>query len=121
MGVGGAGAGAGGPGNMNMGMGQNPGMMNGMGNMTGGAGGLAPGASRGGNMPSGAQGMNPQASQQVIQQMMQVLNTPGHPLVRYMMQNVPGFETMPTQQQVQRMVMAKVSLLCLLDNATETD
>lgn len=114
MGLGAGGSNPGGSGGMNIGMGQNAGMVNGMGNMASGSG-VGPGASRGGNMPQGAQGMNPQMSQQqVLQQMMQVLNTPGHPLVRYMIQSVPGFESMPMQQQVQRMVMAKVSFPYIL-------
>jgi len=70
--------------NMNMGMGM------GMGTQGGGA--------------SHQQSMN----QQVIQQLHGVLRNPNHPMMKFMLQTVPGFESMTTNQQMQRLMAARV-------------
>lgn len=46
-----------------------------------------------------------------MQQMYQILQTPGHPFVQYMMQSVPGFQTMHLQAQIQKMLVAQVRSL----------
>ena len=67
----------------------------------GGGQGLGPGQGGGG----GVGGLN----QAQLQQAFQILNTPGHPLLQYLIKTVPGFENMPLQQQVQKMMMSRVS------------
>jgi type II secretory pathway pseudopilin PulG len=43
-------------------------------------------------------------------QNIQILQNPSHPFMQYMMQNVPGFTTLPVPQQLQRMQIVQVSL-----------
>jgi hypothetical protein len=46
-------------------------------------------------------------------QNIQMLQNPTHPFVQYMAHNVPGFATLPVQQQLQRMQGVQVShVLC---------
>ena len=113
--------------NMNMGMGMDlsgmgpggggaPGQqMNPMGSVGGGGGGGGvggmgtmnrPGGPGGG--PGGGGGPTPNPNQIAMQQAFQILNTPSHPVMRYIAQNMQGFETMPVQMQLQRVVMTKV-------------
>lgn len=79
------------------------------------------------------QGMGPQAVQNF-----QALQTPGHPFVQYLTQQIPNFPQLPLQEKLQKMQMAQVSravgwslcvlrLSCLfrskcfrLDNSSET-
>lgn len=64
----------------------------------------------GGNAPqqahsqSGGGGM----SQQNFQAMYQMLQTPNHPFVNYMVRNVQGFAQLPLQAQLQKMMVAQV-------------
>ncbi|KAF5371942.1 hypothetical protein D9615_008087 [Tricholomella constricta] len=46
----------------------------------------------------------------VQQQLFRILQTPNHPFIQYMMRMVPGFETLPLQQQMQKMLFAQASL-----------
>lgn len=91
--------------------------MNGMGGgMSGGQGGMSMGGgvqgSGGGMQGQPGQGSQPgqgvNANQALMNQMFQYLRTPNHPFVKFMLQNVPGFETMPVQMQIQKMISARV-------------
>ena len=82
------------------------GMGNGMGNMPNVAG-----PSSMPNMPqltpqqmAALQAMGPQAVQNF-----QALQTPGHPFVQYLTQQIPGFMQLPLQERLQKMQMAQVS------------
>ena len=81
-------------------------MGNGMGNMPNVAG-----PSSMPNMPqltpqqmAALQAMGPQAVQNF-----QALQTPGHPFVQYLTQQIPGFMQLPLQERLQKMQMAQVS------------
>lgn len=47
-------------------------------------------------------------SDATMRQIYHVLRTPEHPFMQYMRRNIPNFQTLPTEIQVQRMVMAQV-------------
>jgi len=79
----------------------------------------AAGPSSGGGGGGGGSGDLPQAIAalpQPMQQAYRILNTPNHPYIKYMMQNVPGFHTMPLQLQLHKMVSFQVCLPCSLSN-----
>ncbi|KAF9057350.1 hypothetical protein BJ165DRAFT_25469 [Panaeolus papilionaceus] len=116
---GGGNVGAGGQGGMTGAGGLNPGMLNQQGSQTSGMGGIVP---SGGNMGINPPGMGgnglaqnasggsggPQPNQAQIQQaLLQILNTPNHPILRFCLQNVPNFENLPTQMQLQKLFAAR--------------
>jgi hypothetical protein len=43
-----------------------------------------------------------------------ILNDPAHPMMKFMLQTVPGFENMPVNQQLQRLMAARVGFRFLL-------
>ena len=53
---------------------------------------------------------------QPMQQAYRILNTPNHPYIKYMMQNLPGFHTMPLQLQLNKMVSFQVCFPYSLSN-----
>ncbi|TFK74373.1 hypothetical protein BDN72DRAFT_955719 [Pluteus cervinus] len=76
-----------------------------------GMGGMNPGANAlaGSSNPTAVNG-NPGAAnsgQPTPQQMYQMLQMPNHPFVQYMLRNVPNFQSMPVQMQVQKMLIAQ--------------
>ncbi|KAJ7163781.1 hypothetical protein C8R43DRAFT_988630 [Mycena crocata] len=78
--------------------GNNPGM--------GGGGGQPPNNAIAG--PSG--GLNIASLPPNVQQMYGLLQQPSHPFVQYMLRNVPGFQAMPVQMQLQKMIAAQTSM-----------
>lgn len=76
--------------------GQGPTM--GGGNAVAGPSSLGPGIGGQGHGQGGG-GFNQIQSQQALQ----ILNTPSHPAFQYLIKTIPGFESMPTQQQIQKM------------------
>lgn len=101
-----------GPSGMTMGTGmQVPGMGGGMGNM-GGMGGVIQGTAGGMGGPS--QGVASNQQQSSFQQLNAILRNPNHPLMKYVLQTVPGFENMPINVQLQKLIGARVCLLSLL-------
>jgi hypothetical protein len=46
-----------------------------------------------------------------MRQIYNVLRTPDHPFMQYMRRNIPNFQALPTEIQVQRMVMAQVCIV----------
>ncbi|KAJ7895960.1 hypothetical protein B0H14DRAFT_3619022 [Mycena olivaceomarginata] len=91
------GAGQQGPGNRQMSPPSNPNP--GMGGGGGGAG--APNAIAG---PSGSGGLNVASLPPNVQQMYGILQNPAHPFLQYMLRNLPGFQQMPVQMQLQKML-----------------
>ena len=84
------------------------GVLNGIGGPMSGAGGMNGGGP--GGMRPGMGGPSGNIPPQQAQQAFQILNTPNHPIMRYLVQHVPGFESMPVQQQLHRVIYAtKVS------------
>lgn len=81
-----------------MGMG---GSMQGQGGMGGGGGQQGVGM----NMNN----MNANVNPVLIQQLYAILRNPNHPMMRFVLQTVPGFETLPTNVQMQKLMMARVS------------
>lgn len=85
------------------------GMSGGQGNMSMGGGVQGSGGGMQGQPGQGSQpGQSVNANQALMHQMIQYLRTPNHPFVKFMLQNVPGFETMPAQMQIQKMIGARV-------------
>ncbi|TFK43059.1 hypothetical protein BDQ12DRAFT_163316 [Crucibulum laeve] len=70
------------------------------------------GSGGGSGGPGGGMGM--QMSRANMQQAYQVLQQPNHPFVQYMQSQVPGFQQMSVQMQVQKMVMAQVCLVFIV-------
>ncbi|KAJ7590725.1 hypothetical protein C8J56DRAFT_1134341 [Mycena floridula] len=52
----------------------------------------------------------PTPSQQLQQQLFAILNNPNHQFLQYMLKTVPGFATLPVQQQMQRMMMTQQAM-----------
>ena len=101
MGMGGGGGGGG------MG-GQNAGMMGGM---AGTGGGLPQGGIGAGGQQQHPQSvMNPSLGQVLYS----ILKNPAHPMMKFMLQNVPGFESLPVPQQMQRLMAARVGIRLIL-------
>lgn len=63
-------------------------------------------------MRTGVGGPSGNIPQRQAQQAFQILNTPTHPIMRYLMQHVPGFESMPVQQQLHRVIYATKVSFC---------
>ncbi|KAL9712393.1 hypothetical protein Ac2012v2_003630 [Leucoagaricus gongylophorus] len=70
----------------------------------------AMGSSPGLGGPGGMGGPNGGPMSQVMATMFQMLQQPSHPFVQYMVRNVPGFQQMPPQMQVQKMIVAQQTL-----------
>lgn len=75
------------------------------------AAGPSSGGGGGGDLPPAIA-----ALPQPMQQAYRILNTPNHPYIKYMMQNLPGFHTMPLQLQLHKMVSFQVCFPYSLSN-----
>jgi len=105
--VGPSGMAMGGMGGMQAPAGMGGGMnMGGMGSMSQGtAGGMGvQGAMSGGPV----QGAASQQQHALLQQLYTILRNPNHPTMKFMLQTVPGFESMPTNMQLQKLMNARV-------------
>lgn len=58
--------------------------------------------------PSG--GLNPASMPPNVQQLYSFLQTPNHPFVQYMIRHMPGFQQMPVQTQLAKMIATQVCL-----------
>jgi hypothetical protein len=99
------------------GMGMGGGMGGGMGNQNavGGGGMMGGGPGTGGmgaNPTQGAgAGAHPQQAginHHLMQQLYAILRNPNHPMMKFMLQSVPGFENLPVNQQMHRLMVARV-------------
>jgi hypothetical protein len=97
-------------GNMQVPAGMGGGMnMSGMGNMSQGtAGGMGVQGAMSGGSGVGGPAQGAASQQQALQQLYTVLRNPNHPMMKVMLQNVPGFESMPTNVQLQKLMNARV-------------
>jgi len=56
------------------------------------------------NMGGGPPGVNMSAMPPNVQHLYSLLQNPGNPFVQYVMQQFPGFATMPVASQIQKMI-----------------
>ena len=75
----------------------------------GGMPGMPGGSSLPPNQMAALQAMGPGAVQ-----CYQILQNPQHPLVQYMIANMPGFQSAPLQQQIQQMQRVQVGYLSFI-------
>ncbi|KAK7061339.1 hypothetical protein R3P38DRAFT_653552 [Favolaschia claudopus] len=60
--------------------------------------------------PSGSGGFNPASLPPSVQQLYQLMQNPGHPLMQYVMRHVPGFQQMPVQMQLSKMMQVQAAM-----------
>ena len=59
---------------------------------------------------SGMPNMQQMSSNPSMQQIWQILNTPNHPIMQFLMQNVPNFMQLSPQEKMQKIQIAQVSI-----------
>ncbi|KAJ6543878.1 hypothetical protein B0H19DRAFT_289364 [Mycena capillaripes] len=67
-----------------------------------------PGMNAGQPAANAIAGPSGSAQQQAAQQMYTILQNPNHPFLQYMMRHLPGFQQMPVQMQISKMMAAQV-------------
>jgi hypothetical protein len=115
--VGPSGMAMGGMGGMQTPAGMGGGMnMSGMGSMSQGtAGGMGVQGAMSGGSGVGGPVQGTVSQQQIFQQLYTISRNPNHPLMKYMLQTVPGFESMPPTMQLQKLMNARVRhVFCFL-------